>query len=368
MNSMTKNAIIQTKRLVLRQWRKEDLAPFAALNADPKVMEYFPSTLSREESDSLAHRIQSKMEERGYGMWAVAIPGIADFIGFIGLNNEDKSTFPAHFTPAVEIGWRLGFDYWGKGYATEGAKAVLAYGFESLNLEEIVSFTAVQNMRSRRIMEKIGMHHDSKDDFDHPKLPEGHALRRHVLYRIGQQEWRRSAHQKQKYVYKPYSKIFPDLFQKEKERIARSLVSVLAIEHVGSTAIPGLGGKGIIDIAISVPKEEMEHTSSILQKLGYEFRPTFSTPDRFYFITYIADPEEGSRRYHIHLTYPSSKEWKELIGFRDYLRTHPEAIEEYADLKKQAAKAANQDGEQYRKLKEPIFQKINAFLKESHDK
>jgi len=355
---------LKTKRLILRPWRETDLKPFAELNADPKVMEYFPSTLSSEESDSLAHRIQSKMEERGYGMWAVAIPGIADFIGFIGLNNEDKSTFPAHFTPAVEIGWRLAADYWGKGYATEGAKAVLAYGFENLNLEEIVSFTAVQNMRSRRIMEKIGLHHDSKDDFDHPKLPEGHSLRRHVLYRLKQQEWRQNTHQKDKYVYKPYSKVFPDLFQHEKERISASLTNALAIEHIGSTAIPNLGGKGIIDIAIAVAKEEMEHACITIQKLGYEFRPTFSTPDRFYFITYLKDPEEGSRRYHIHLTYPSSNEWKELIGFRDYLKAHPEAVEEYANIKKHAADTANQDGEQYRKMKEPMFQKIKAFIKD----
>jgi 3-dehydroquinate dehydratase/shikimate dehydrogenase len=133
--------------------------------------------------------MQAKIEERGWGWWAATIPGIADFIGFIGLNNIDKLTFSAHFTPAVEIGWRLAFNYWGKGYATEGAKAVLTYGFETLKLGEIVSFTAVQNMRSRRIMEKIGMHHDPKDDFDHPKLPEGHALRRHVLYRLKQKEW-----------------------------------------------------------------------------------------------------------------------------------------------------------------------------------
>jgi len=359
---------LKTKRLILRPWKETDLAPFAELNADPNVMEYFPSTLSRQESDNLARRIQAKMEERGYGMWAVAIPGVADFIGFIGLNNEDKSSFPAHFTPAVEIGWRLASEYWGKGYATEGAQAVLAYGFENLNLEEIVSFTAVQNMRSRRIMEKIGMHHDSKDDFDHPKLPEDHVLKRHVLYRLKQQEWRKNTHQKNKYVYKPYSKVFPDLFQHEKKRISSSLKSTLAIEHVGSTAIPNLGGKGIIDIAIAVAKEEMNHACDTLQKLGYEFRPSFSTSDRFYFITYLADPEEGSRRYHIHLTYPSSTEWKELIGFRDYLRAHPEAVEEYATIKKHAATMANQDGEQYRKMKEPIFQKINAFIKESHDK
>ncbi len=173
---------------------------------------------------------------------------------------------------------------------------------------------------------------------------------------------------KKKYIYKPYSKIFPDLFQKERNRIVSSLTNALAIEHVGSTAIPNLGGKGIIDIAISVAQQEMELSCKMLQNLGYEFRPSFSTPDRFYFITYLSDPEEGSRRYHIHLTYPDSKEWQELIGFRNYLKIHPEAVDEYARIKQQAANAAHQDGEQYRKMKEPIISKIRAFIKESHAK
>jgi 3-dehydroquinate dehydratase/shikimate dehydrogenase len=127
-------------------------------------------------------------------LWAVSIPDVADFVGFIGLA---EPSFNAHFTPAVEVGWRLAFDHWGKGYATEGAKAALEYGFETLNLNEIVSFTAIQNMRSRRIMEKIGMQHDPKDDFDHPKLPEGHPLRRHVLYRMNQQQWQLDAPHKE---------------------------------------------------------------------------------------------------------------------------------------------------------------------------
>jgi GrpB-like predicted nucleotidyltransferase (UPF0157 family) len=217
-------------------------------------------------------------------------------------------------------------------------------------------------------MEKIGMHHRSQDDFNHPKLPEGHPLKKHVLYRMSSHDWFGLCHKNQKYVYKPYSASFPKLFEKEKERISSSLTNTLAIEHVGSTAIPNLGGKGIIDIAISVPKKEMELASDILQKLGYQYRPTFSTPERFYFIAYLADLEEGTRRYHIHLTYPSSKEWNELIGFRDYLKTHPEAVEEYSSLKRNAANTAGHDGKQYRQLKEPIFQKINAFIKESHGK
>lgn len=167
--------------------------------------------------------------------------------------------------------------------------------------------------------------------------------------------------QKPKYVYKPYSKIFPSLFQKEKERISSVLKNAM-IEHIGSTSVPNLGGKGIIDIAISVPKIDMKRASTALQKLGYEFRVTFSTQNRLYFVAFLADPEEESRRYHIHLTYPSSTELKELIGFRDYLRMHSETVDEYANIKKQAADTANQDGKQYRKMKEPLFQKIKAFI------
>lgn len=168
---------IQTERLVLRKWRQEDLEPFAKLNADPKVMEFFPGLKTREESDASVKLISDHIEKYGWGFWAASLIQTGQFIGFIGIQHVP---FQSSFTPAIEIGWRLAFDHWGKGYATEGAKATLVYGFTTLKLDKIVSFTAVNNMRSRRIMEKIGMHHDS--DFDHPKLPEGHPLRRHVLY------------------------------------------------------------------------------------------------------------------------------------------------------------------------------------------
>ena len=128
-----------------------------------------------------------ELESTSLGFWAASLIETGEFIGMIGL--EDVY-FKAHFTPAVEIGWRLAFDYWGKGYATEGAQAALQYGFESLNLNEIVSFTTLENMRSRHVMKKIGMHHDPKDDFDHPKLPEGHPLRRHMLYRLNKTDWK----------------------------------------------------------------------------------------------------------------------------------------------------------------------------------
>lgn len=173
--------IIETPRLRLRRWLPTDLAPFAAMNADPHVTEFLPTPLSREASDAFVARVEAHFEKHGFGLWAVEIPGVTPFAGYVGLA---KPPFDAPFTPCVEIGWRLSPDTWGKGYATEGARAVLAHGFGTLGLEEILSWTVPANMRSRRVMEKLGMTHDPRDDFDHPLLPEGHPLRRHVLYRI----------------------------------------------------------------------------------------------------------------------------------------------------------------------------------------
>ena len=161
-----------------------------------------------------------------------------------------------------------------------------------------------------------------------------------------------------KYVFKPYSLSFPALFLKEKERIRAACKTALEIEHAGSTAVPGLGGKGIIDISITAPKTEIDAVTKQLQSLGYIFRPNGSTPERAFFIIDLPDPEETERRYHVHLTSPESEEGKGLIAFRDYLRAHPAELQEYAELKKRAALEANQNGEAYRKIKEPIFQKI----------
>lgn len=172
----------------------------------------------------------------------------------------------------------------------------------------------------------------------------------------------RTSKSMEKYVFKPYSKVFPELFDKEKARIISHIRVPLFIEHIGSTAIPDLGGKGIIDIVIAVNKTDMDAVSSHLQSLGYEFRSNYSTTDRFYFINYLPDPEEETRRYHVHLTYPENKEWKEFLGFRDYLRKHPQELKEYADIKHQAALEADHDGEKYRKIKEPMFKKISSLI------
>ncbi|MCP5150522.1 MAG: GNAT family N-acetyltransferase [Ectothiorhodospiraceae bacterium] len=172
--------VIQTSRTRLRTWRDDDLAAFAALNADPTVMAHFPRVLTAAESDALAHRIRTELDGRGFGLWALEIPDLAPFAGFVGLS---VPRFHAHFTPCVEIAWRLARGCWGAGHATEAARAVLDHGFEVLGLDEIVSFTVVANARSRRVMERIGMTHDPSEDFDHPALPAGDRLARHVLYR-----------------------------------------------------------------------------------------------------------------------------------------------------------------------------------------
>jgi len=177
---------LRTPRLLLRHWRESDLAPFAAMNADPAVMEHFPSLMTRAESDAFVGRIEAAFEENGFGLWAVEVSATGEFAGFTGLA---LTRFEAPFTAAVEIGWRLAVEAWGHGYATEAALAALAYGFGDAGLEEIVAFTATTNARSQAVMRRIGMSHDGRDDFDHPSLPTGHRLRRHVLYRITEERW-----------------------------------------------------------------------------------------------------------------------------------------------------------------------------------
>lgn len=170
----------RTERLLLRRWADTDLAPFAALNADPAVMEHFPGPLSRDESDALARRLDRSFDDLGFGAWAVEVAATGEFVGFVGLAPVPAD---APFAPAVEIGWRLARTAWGSGYATEAARAALDAGFRELGLAEIVAFTTVGNVRSRAVMERLRMERDPGDDFDHWRLPAGHPLRRHVLYR-----------------------------------------------------------------------------------------------------------------------------------------------------------------------------------------
>jgi RimJ/RimL family protein N-acetyltransferase len=177
---------IATERLLLREWQKRDLEPFAEMNGDPLVMEHFPRTLTRGDSDALVGRIRASWAANGYGLWAVATRADDTFLGFTGLALH---TFEAPFTPAVEIGWRFARGAWSRGYATEAATAALRYGFETVGLPEILSWTAATNQGSRRLMERIGLIRDLDGDFEHPNVPAGHPARPHVLYRLSRTEW-----------------------------------------------------------------------------------------------------------------------------------------------------------------------------------
>ena len=177
---------LKTERLILREWNDADREPFARINADSRVMEYLGETMSREESDEVAERIEAHFRAHGFGLCAAELAESGEFIGFIGLA---VPTFEAAFTPCVEIGWRLAAEYWGAGLATEGAREIVRYAFEALGLAELVSLTTIRNERSRRVMAKLGMEHDATENFDHPKLPAGHPLRRHVLYRLTRAKW-----------------------------------------------------------------------------------------------------------------------------------------------------------------------------------
>jgi RimJ/RimL family protein N-acetyltransferase len=170
-----------TERLTLRRWRDSDRQPFAALNADPRVMEYYPAPLDRAQSDAMVTRIEETFDRLGIGLWAVEITATSTFAGYVGLW---PATFPAPFPSATEVGWRLAHRHWGRGYATEAARRATADGFTRAGLEEIVSFTATTNRRSQRVMRRLGMTRDPGEDFEHPAVATGHPLRPHVLFRL----------------------------------------------------------------------------------------------------------------------------------------------------------------------------------------
>ena len=175
-----------TERLHLRQWCEADREPFAQLNADPRVMEFFPNLLDRFASDALADRIEAKIHDRGWGWWAAELRATQAFIGFVGLNIP---AIELPFSPCVEVGWRLAFPYWGKGYASEAAKEALRIGFERLHFDEIVSFTAIHNRRSRAVMERLHMR-AMPETFLHPSIPTGHPLSEHCLYKLLRSEFK----------------------------------------------------------------------------------------------------------------------------------------------------------------------------------
>jgi RimJ/RimL family protein N-acetyltransferase len=178
---------LRTRRTLLRQWKDSDLPQWIAMNADADVRRYFPSRLTEEEALAEAGRMRAAIAQRGWGMWALEVPGVMGVAGTVGLH---VTTIDAHFVPCVELGWRLKREAWGHGYATEAAQAAMEFGFRKLGLDELVAFTTVTNMPSQRVMQRLGMHRDPRDDFDHPRIEAGHPMRPHLLFRIGREETR----------------------------------------------------------------------------------------------------------------------------------------------------------------------------------
>ncbi|MCE9597157.1 MAG: GNAT family N-acetyltransferase [Spirochaetia bacterium] len=178
---------LESERLILRRWLQNDLQPFTRMNTDPHVMRFFPGLLSPEESSALFQRLDAHFETHGFGVWALELKSTGDWIGFAGLG---VCPFDAHFTPAVELGWRLLSEFQGKGYATEAAKVACTFAFKNVGLEELVAFTVPINQPSRRVMEKLGMTNNERESFQHPLLPADHPLKEHVLYRLPRQSWK----------------------------------------------------------------------------------------------------------------------------------------------------------------------------------
>lgn len=183
---MSGETVLTTERLILRNWRSDDLDHLAALNADDEVMRYFPDRPDLEQSAATLARVMAGMKRHGFGFWALETSDNNVFVGFAGLL---RPAFHTHFTPCVEVGWRLARSAWGLGYATEAGKASLAFAFDRLGLDEVVSMTVVDNLPSRRVMERLGMTRRPEDDFGHPILPFDHPLRPHVLYRLSRKTW-----------------------------------------------------------------------------------------------------------------------------------------------------------------------------------
>jgi RimJ/RimL family protein N-acetyltransferase len=183
---MAAPTMIKTERLILREWRDEDLPLIAAINGDRLAMRHFVKPMTREESDASIARYRKSQAENGFCMWAVEAPGVAPIVGVLGLA---RTGFEPPLETGVEIGWRLAPAHWGKGYATEGAKAALSFGFEQIGLTEILSMTTLVNEASWRVMERIGMRRDKASDFNHPRVPDNHPLKRHILYRLTRSDW-----------------------------------------------------------------------------------------------------------------------------------------------------------------------------------
>ncbi len=353
--------VFETKRLMLREWKEEDIPAFAAMNQDPDVMEFFPSTLTDEETKSRVDWMRCHRVKHGFSNFAVELKETHEFIGFVGLSIPP---YQMQFTPCIEIGWRIAKNFWNQGYATEAARMVLHLAFEHYGLKEVVSFTSALNKPSMRVMEKLGMVRDFQGDFDHPKLPRGHPLATHVLYRIT----RESVEAKDCVQIEPYHPDWPVQAKFEIDRLKSRLNFswVQGIDHIGSTAVPGLCAKPIVDLAIGVTG--LESAKALIPMLiedDYIFWEDNPDTSKLFFVKGM--PPFGERRtHHIHVLPVTHHDWIIRRLFRDYLIKHPETKHAYADLKQNLASQYQSDREAYTNSKTTFIRDINLKAVKPH--
>ena len=399
--------VLETPRLILRTFEDSDLEAMLEIDQDPKVCEFLPGLGNLSSTKARIERAQKHYQEHGFSLYAVELKPNHEFIGFVGLMIP---SFEAPFMPAVEIGWRLASKHWNQGYATEAAKYVLNHAFHHLDLKEVVSFTAINNLASRRVMEKIGLTHDSNLDFrpsekfafeakeqgsterktgvntqvnedlstaltplfstqveflrgsfDHPNLPENHPLRRHVLYRITAEQVKK----KDFIDIQEYDPNWPVLAQTEMARLKNKIKShqfpwFVDIVHIGSTAVPGLAAKPVLDLAIGVRNlvDSAKKLIPILIEEGYVFWETNPDKTKLFFAKGMP-PIGETRTHHVHVMEITRYDWLVRPLFRDYLATHPDAKQDYEKLKQELAVKFRNDRELYTSLKTDFILKIN---------
>jgi len=352
---MSQEFRIETPRLMIRPWKDSDIPEFSNMNQDPDVRQFFPRLLTLEESAGFVEFYRQQLKGHGFCFWAVELKATQEFIGFVGLG-VCPPEMP--FSPAVEIGWRLAKKYWNQGYATEAASAVLHEAFETFHLKEVVSFTALPNQKSMRIMEKIGLSHDPKDDFDHPKLDKDHWLCRHVLYRMTKEQ----LIAQDSIQIEKYSEHWPVLAQQEitnLEKLLSDFSCVKGIQHIGSTAILGLSAKPIIDLAIGVKNlEEAKVLIPVLKDFGYVYWD--ANPDTTkYFFAKGMPPFGPKRTHHVHVMEIAHHDWQVRPLFRDYLKENSQAKKDYESLKLKLASEFEKDREAYTSAKTAFIRKMN---------
>lgn len=327
--------IQETERLLIRWFKEEDLVAFEVLVRDPQAMRFSLTgpLKSKEEAQELFVKLLSDYESNGFGLFALEEKATGAVIGFTGIKrwNIEGET-------RDELGYRILPKYWGKGLAFEAAQAVSAWAFETLRLKHLIALIEPENTRSVRLALRLGMKKVRSSLFF------GIPVDIYLLNR--------------KYAYKEYDPIYPLLYAKEIERLRASLPESARAEHVGSTAVPMLGGKGIVDIALSVSEDKIDETEKALLKLGYQFSESGSALKRRFFKAYLKDSLSPYSLYHLHLMPHGYFEWNELIGFRDYLRSRPDKRELYNGIKKESSALSGEVGEKYREAKKPLIDRM----------